>query len=327
MDYKEKNVLVTGGTGTVGKEMIKFLIKENVKSITIVSRNELNQVILKREIIKLYGIDILNKLHFVLCDIRNNEIFKHLFINCDIVIHAAALKHIDLCEENIREAFETNVNGTLNVITNAINNNVEKVILLSTDKACSPTSVYGATKLISEREFINANKCGITKFSVLRCGNISGSNGSVIPFFKKLVAQGNTILPITDVEMCRFWFEPSDVVKSIDYALNNMIGGEVFIPKMPSFKILDLAKAISGQNEHRVVGLRKGEKIEESILNLDKSIYESDGMYVELNDTNINYTEYNPAFKFITSPTYTTKINTNWLSVEDIKNKLRNLGD
>jgi len=327
MDYKEKNVLVTGGTGTVGKEMIKFLLKENVKSITIVSRNELNQVTLKRDIIKLFGVEVLKKLHFVLCDIRNNEIFRHLFINCDIVIHTAALKHIDLCEENIREAFEINVNGTLNVITNAINNNVEKAILLSTDKACSPTSVYGATKLISEREFIDANKYQITKFSVLRCGNISGSNGSVIPFFKKLVNQGNSILPITDIEMCRFWFEPLDVIRAIDYSLNNMIGGEVFIPKMPSFKIMDLAKAISGQDKYNVIGLRKGEKVEEIILNLDKSIYESDSMYVEMNDASVKYTQYNPAFKFVNSPTYTTKINSDWLSVEDIKNKLQKLGD
>lgn len=325
MNFKEKNILITGCTGTVGKELVKNLLKQNVKSLTLVSRSELNQVNFKREIIELFGLDILKKLNFVLCDIRNNDTFKHLFLNCDIVIHTAALKHIDLCEENIQEAYEINVKGTLNVLNNAIDNKVEKAIIISSDKACAPSSVYGATKLICERMFLDANKYNITKFSVLRCGNISGSNGSVIPFFKNLILQGKDVLPITDIDMCRFWLEPKDVVDSICYILNNMIGGEIFIPKMPSFKIVDLAKAISGKDEYQIIGLRKGEKVEEFILNLDNTIYESKNMYVELNNSKIKYNEIDPGYKLVQNPIYTTKNNKSWLSVEDLRIKLKNL--
>lgn len=326
MDFKDKNVLVTGGTGTVGKSIIKFLLNNNVKGVTLVSRNELNQVNFKREIINLFGSNILRKVNFVLCDIRNNEIFKYLFLNCDIVVHTAALKHIDLCEENMQEAYEINVCGTQNVIQNCIDYNVKQAILLSTDKACSPTSVYGATKLIAERCFINANKNNLTKFSVLRCGNIAGSNGSVIPFFQKKMTSGNKILPITDPAMCRFWYEPKDVVKSIEFILSNMKGGEIFIPKMPSFMIVDLAQAISGEKNYEVVGLRKGEKIEETILNLDKDIYENEDMYVEIDNKSL-WNDGDGLYKLAHMPNYTTKNNINWLTVEDIKLRLGNMED
>lgn len=325
MDYTGKTILITGGTGTVGKELTRHFIKNDAKYIKIVSRNELNQVIFRRELVDEFGKNVLKRVHFSLCDIRNNEIFSSLFVNCDIVVHTAALKHIDLCEENIEEAIGINIGGTLNVVKNSIEYNVEKAVLMSTDKACSPTSVYGSTKLICEREFIDANKYGSTIFSVMRCGNISGSNGSVIPFFRNKVLQGCKALPITDPVMSRFWITARDVAKTIDYILENMIGREVFIPKMPSFKIVDLALAISNQNNYEVVGLRKGEKVEETILNDEVDIYENDEIFIEINDCKINYEKIKSDCRLVKKPIYTTAKNKKWITVNEIREKLKEI--
>lgn len=321
MDFKDKCVLVTGGTGTVGKALVKYLIKNDVKKVIVVSRNELNQVNFRRELVFELGESVLNRVVFALCDIRNNDIFKRLFQGVNIVIHTAALKHIDTCEVNIQETIEINALGTMNVVNNSIDYGVEKMIHLSTDKVCAPATVYGASKLMAERIVLDAKKYNKTKFAVLRCGNIAGSAGSVIPFFKSLLEKGQTVLPVTTSESCRFWFEVKDVIASLCYVLDNMAGGEVFIPKMPSFRIVDLAKAMSNNEEVTFFGLRKNEKESEGIFNEGRNFFESESMYVEINE-DVDYSLVNDSFKKVKNPVYTTKDNKNWLSVNDLKEKV-----
>ncbi|MBR2909674.1 MAG: SDR family NAD(P)-dependent oxidoreductase [Clostridia bacterium] len=323
MDFSKKSVLVTGGTGTVGKNFVKYLLKNNPKRVVVVSRNELNQVNLRRELVLEMGESILSKVTFAVCDIRNNEIFKRLFEGIDIVVHTAALKHIDVCEVNIQETIEINALGTMNVVNNAVDYGVEKAVLLSTDKVCAPNTVYGASKLMAERIFLDAKKYNKTKFAILRCGNIAGSNGSVIPVFRNLLAKGQKVLPVTTSESCRFWLEVKDVIVSLCFVLENMGGGEVFIPKMPSFKIVDLAKAMSNNDEVEYFGLRKNEKESEGIFNEGRNIFESDTMFVELNEK-IDYSKFNPSFKKVENPVYTTKENDKWLSINDLKQRIKN---
>ena len=318
MKFSAKRVLITGGTGTVGKKLVEHFLINGAKKITIVSRNEENQVNLRRDIQEEFGAQGLSRVNFVLCDIRHNEVFRRHFADCDIVIHTAAMKHIDLCEENIQEAYEINIEGTKNVINNSIDYGVEKAILLSTDKACSPTSVYGSSKLIAERLFKEANKFNKTKFAVLRGGNICGSTGSVIPYFQKLVKKGKTTLPVTHEQMSRFWFSLNDVVCAIEYILQTMKGGEVFVPKMRAFKIVDLAKAISGQDKYEIVGLRKGERLEEPILNEHLEIFENDSFFVEWNGCD-NYAKLNPQFKKSSKSYYSSGSEKRYLTVDELK--------
>lgn len=324
MDFSKKRVLVTGGTGTVGSAFVRHLLANDVKKVIIVSRNEEKQVLLRRELKAEFGENVLERIDFVLCDIRNNEVFKKHFSGVDMVVHTAAMKHIDLCEENVQEAYEINVSGTANVVNNCLDYNIEKAILVSTDKACSPSSVYGASKLIAERLGIDANKFAKTRLAVLRGGNICGSAGSVIPFFQSLVKKGQIKLPVTDEKMSRFWFSVKDVVASIDYIFENMVGGEVFVPKMQAFKIVDLAEAISGNPLHDVVGLRSGERVEEPILNENYNIYENDKFYVEWQEKT-SYDTLNKSFQKIDFPNYSTGAVSKYLSVEELKTRLLDL--
>jgi UDP-N-acetylglucosamine 4,6-dehydratase (inverting) len=262
--YNKKTVLITGGTGSFGKAFIKNILKNypSVVKIIIYSRDELKQ----------YEMSILDefkdsRLRFFIGDVRDRERLILACQNVDIIIHAAALKQVPAAEYNPFECIKTNVLGAQNVIDSAIANKVEKVVALSTDKAAAPINLYGATKLCSDKLFTAANNiCGKNgpKFSVVRYGNVMGSRGSVIPFFMKL--KGSGTYPITDDRMTRFNITLSDGVSLVNKAIAEMWGGEIYIPKIPSYKILDVVKAIDEDAKIEIVGIRPGEKLHEEMI-------------------------------------------------------------
>jgi len=263
--FKNKKILITGGTGSFGKKFIKRLISHSfAKKIIIFSRDEQKQFQLQHQLNK-------KNLRFFLGDIRDKERLNFALKNVDIVVHAAALKHVEIAEYNPFEVVKTNILGTQNVVDCAIANNIEKVISLSTDKASSPLNLYGATKLTADKLMVAANNYkGDTKtiFSVVRYGNVMGSRGSVIPLFLK--QKENGIFSITDPKMTRFNITLEESVNFVINSLNHMLGGEIFVPKINSYKILDLAKSISKKTKIQVTGARPGEKIhEEMISNAD----------------------------------------------------------
>ena len=263
--FKNKKILITGGTGSFGKKFIKRLISHSsAKKIIIFSRDEQKQFQLQHQLNK-------KNLRFFLGDIRDKERLNFALKNVDIVVHAAALKHVEIAEYNPFEVVKTNILGTQNVVDCAIANNIEKVISLSTDKASSPLNLYGATKLTADKLMVAANNYkGNTKtiFSVVRYGNVMGSRGSVIPLFLK--QKENGIFSITDPKMTRFNITLEESVNFVINSLNYMLGGEIFVPKINSYKILDLAKSISKKTKIQVTGVRPGEKIhEEMISNAD----------------------------------------------------------
>ena len=264
-----KTILITGGTGSFGKEFIKQTLKNyKPKKIIIFSRDELKQYELK----KTFSEKQLKLLRFFIGDVRDKERVSQALNKVDIVIHAAALKQVDTAEYNPLETIKTNIGGAENIILSSFENKVKKVLALSTDKASSPINLYGATKLASDKLFINANNIAgdaKTSFSVLRYGNVMSSRGSVIPYFQKLNSEKKPF-PITDKLMTRFSLTLEESVKFSLLALNKMIGGEIFVPKVSSYKILDLVKAINSKPRIKIIGRRPGEKLhEELISNID----------------------------------------------------------
>ncbi|OCL27631.1 UDP-N-acetylglucosamine 4,6-dehydratase (inverting) [Orenia metallireducens] len=259
---EDKTLLVTGGTGSFGKKFTEIILERyNVKKIIIFSRGELKQAEMRAE----FGNN--PKLRFFIGDVRDKDRLYRAFEDVDIVIHAAALKRVPECEYNPFEAIKTNVIGAENIINASIDKGVEKVVALSTDKACNPINLYGATKLCSDKLFISGNAYAgqkDTRFSVVRYGNVMGSRGSVIPFFKKMKETG--LLPITDNRMTRFWITLEDAVDMVLLALDKMEGGEIFVPKIPSMRITDLATAIAPECKQEIVGIRPGEKLYESLI-------------------------------------------------------------
>ena len=269
---KGKTVLITGGTGSFGKRMLDTLLKKfNCKKIIIFSRDELKQHELKQK----YPIKKYKNLRYFIGDIRDFDRLQLAFKNVDVVIHAAALKQVDTAEYNPIEVIKTNINGTENVVKAAASCGVDRLIALSTDKAVNPINLYGATKLAAEKLVISANNYfgykNSTKFSVVRYGNVIGSRGSVVKVFEKLVKSKEKFLPITDVQMTRFWMTLDESVKFVLDSLKLMIGGEIFIPKIPSIKITDLAKAMGSNKKIRIIGLRPGEKLTEVLCSADES--------------------------------------------------------
>ena len=265
-----KTILITGGTGSFGKEFIYFVLNNlSPESIRIYSRDELKQWELKK---KLNNHSNFNKLRFFIGDVRDKQRLIRASYKANVIIHAAALKQVPVCENDPIEAVKTNINGAMNVIDAALANNVEHIIALSTDKASQPINLYGATKLVSDKLFIQANnyrgdkKC---KFTVVRYGNVIGSRGSVIPLFIRQKKSG--ILTITDEKMTRFWISLPKAVEFVLSSLNLMQGGELFIPKIPSMKIIDLAKVIAPQAKIKIVGIRPGEKLHESLISNDEA--------------------------------------------------------
>lgn len=264
--FNNQTILVTGGTGSFGKKFVKILLaKYRPKKIIVYSRDELKQF----EMQQVFHDDCMR---YFIGDVRDEARLRHAMYKADYVVHAAALKQVPAAEYNPMECIKTNVHGAQNVINAAIECGVKKVIALSTDKAANPVNLYGATKLCSDKLFTAANNMvgdRVTRFSVVRYGNVVGSRGSVVPFFKKLVADGAKELPITDARMTRFWLRLEDGVEFVLKNFQRMQGGEIFIPKIPSMRIMDLAKAIAPGLPTKIIGIRPGEKLHEVMCPAD----------------------------------------------------------
>ncbi len=291
--FDNKSILITGGTGSFGKQYVKTLLERySPKKIIVFSRDELKQYEMQQEF------NAPNMRYFI-GDVRDAERVKQACKGVDYIIHAAALKQVPVAEYNPMECIKTNVNGAENVIQAAIANKVTKVIALSTDKAANPVNLYGATKLCSDKLFVAANNIvgeKYPRFSVVRYGNVVGSRGSVVPFFKKLLAGGENELPITDPSMTRFWISLQDGVDLVLKSFSRMHGGEIFVPKIPSIRIVDLAKAIAPNLPQKIVGIRPGEKLHEIMVPRDDSYrtIEFDDHFVitpctKFSDTDVDY--------------------------------------
>jgi UDP-N-acetylglucosamine 4,6-dehydratase len=268
--FNNKNILITGGTGSFGKKYVKTLLKDYTPNkIIIYSRDELKQFEMQQDFNQTC-------MRYFIGDVRDKERLNQAMNGVDFVIHAAAMKQVPAAEYNPMECIKTNIDGAENVITAALANNVKKVIALSTDKAANPVNLYGATKLVSDKLFVAANNISgghITTFSVVRYGNVVGSRGSVVPFFEKLINEGAIEIPITHLEMTRFWIT---LQGGVDFVLKNferMLGGEVFVPKIPSMRIVDLAKAMAPELPIKIIGIRPGEKLHEIMCPADDSYH------------------------------------------------------
>ena len=324
---KNKTILITGGTGSFGKIAVRRLLKiKGIKKIIIFSRDELKQSEMKIQFAK----SELKILRFFIGDIRDVKRLNQAFENVDVVIHAAALKQVLTAEYNPYEFIQTNIIGAQNVIEAAINNKVKNVIALSTDKAAAPINLYGATKLCSDKLFIAANNIvgnKKIKFSVVRYGNVAGSRGSVIPLFLK--QRANKVLEITHKEMTRFNITLKESIEMVIWSIYNNIGGEIFVPKIPSYKVLDLAKAISPSSKIKIIGIRKGEKIHEEMITVHDAPYTIDlGKYyaiLQLNDKkNIQKFLFNNRAKLVKKNfSYNSRTNPEFLNVTEIKRMLK----
>ena len=264
--FNNKSILITGGTGSFGKKFIEILLKRfEPKKVIVFSRDELKQF----EMQQVFNAPCMR---YFIGDVRDEARLKQAMYQVDYVVHAAALKQVPAAEYNPMECIKTNINGAQNVINAAIATGVKRVIALSTDKAANPINLYGATKLASDKLFTAANNLvgdRETRFAVVRYGNVIGSRGSVVPFFKKLAAEGAAELPVTDPRMTRFWLRLEDGVAFVLKNFERMHGGEIFIPKIPSMRITDLAKAIAPNMQIRIIGIRPGEKLHEVMCPAD----------------------------------------------------------
>lgn len=272
MNLNNKSVLITGGTGSFGKKFIHTVLEKypDIKKLVVFSRDELKQF----EMAQTFNEKTYPCMRYFIGDVRDKDRLIRAFQGIDIVIHAAALKHVPVAEYNPMEFIKTNIMGAQNVIDAALDTQVEKVIALSTDKAANPINLYGATKLCSDKLFVAANNIKGNKnisFSVVRYGNVIASRGSVIPFFKNLLEQGTDFLPITDERMTRFLITLDDGVDFVLKSLERMSGGEIFVPKIPSVKITDLARVMAPNLEQKIIGIRPGEKLHEIMCPADES--------------------------------------------------------
>ena len=278
MDWTNKNILVTGGTGSFGKKFVEIMLKEyNPARLIIYSRDEL-----KQHEMRMAGFNHPNLRYFI-GDVRDLPRLKRAFNGVDIVVHAAALKQVPACEYNPMEAIKTNILGSSNVVDAALDAGVKKVLALSTDKAVNPVNLYGATKLAAEKLMIQSNSYAggmTTRFSCVRYGNVVGSRGSVVPLFIQQRESG--VVTLTDERMTRFWISLDQGVRFVIRCIEEMHGGEVFVPKIPSMKMVDLAKAIAPQAEIRMIGIRPGEKLHEVLISEDeaRTTVELEDMYV-----------------------------------------------
>lgn len=324
LDLNDKSILITGGTGSFGKAFTKIVLQRwpNIKRLVIFSRDEQKQFQMAQE----YPINQYPMIRFFIGDVRDYDRVRRALKGVDYVVHAAAMKHVPIAEYNPMECIKTNIIGAENIINACLEGTVEKVVALSTDKAAAPINLYGATKLASDKLFIAANNIkgyNPIKFSVVRYGNVMGSNGSVIPFFLNKRKDG--ILPITDPEMTRFNISLQDGVDMVLHALDTAWGGELFVPKIPSYRITEVAKAIGPDCEHNVVGIRPGEKIHEEMITSSDSFstYDLGKYYVilpqvprwSLND----FISHFKAVKVTQGFRYNSGENTEWLTVEDLR--------
>jgi UDP-N-acetylglucosamine 4,6-dehydratase (inverting) len=321
-----KIVLITGGTGSFGKKFIETILDRypDVKKIIIYSRDELKQSVIKQK----YPSFDFPQLRFFIGDVRDKDRMTQACEGVDVIIHAAAIKQVDTAEYNPTECIRTNIDGAENVIHAALACGVKDVVALSNDKACAPINLYGATKLASDKLFAAANNIRGSKdikFSVVRYGNVMGSRGSVIPFFINKKKEG--MLPITHEEMTRFNISLQDGVNMVMYAIEHHIGGEIFVPKIPSYKITDIATAIAPKCEIRVVGIRPGEKLHEEMITDTDSLNTIDlGSYfailpsVSLIYTEEEFLKHHNAVKVPFGFKYNSGTNTEWETVESLRN-------
>jgi UDP-N-acetylglucosamine 4,6-dehydratase (inverting) len=323
-----KSILITGGTGSFGKEFVKIVLEKypGIKRLVIYSRDEQKQFQMAHD----YPEDRYPQLRFFIGDVRDYNRLRMALKGIDTVVHAAAMKHVHIAEYNPMECIKTNIMGAENVIMACLDADVENVVALSTDKAAAPINLYGATKLASDKLFIAANNIkGKQKirFSVVRYGNVMGSNGSVIPFF--LNKRKEKFLPITDPTMTRFNILLNEAVDMVLHALDNAWGGELFVPKIPSYKITDLAMAIAPDCEHRIVGIRPGEKIHEEMITASDSFTSFDlGKYYAIlpqvpNWKLSDFIDQFKATRVVEGFNYSSGTNTEWLSVNALRKLIK----
>lgn len=311
---KGKSILITGGTGSFGKKFTTHALKEGAEKVIIFSRDELKQY----EMAKEYKD---RRLRFFIGDVRDEDRLYRAFDDVDVVVHAAAMKHVEACEYNPFEAVKTNINGAQNVIEAAIDCDVERVIALSTDKAAAPVNLYGATKLASDKLFVAANSYvgkKRTRFAVVRYGNVVGSRGSVVPYFQKMKETG--VLPVTDKRMTRFWITLDQGVQFVSDSLKRMKGGEIFVPKIPSMNIMDLAKAIGPDCEVELIGIRPGEKLHEVMITEDDARHtvEFPAYYTIVPEFTWWGSEVEQGKKVPDGFVYSSDTNTDWLTPEQL---------
>lgn len=318
-----KNILITGGTGSFGKRFTKTVLEQySPNKVIIFSRDELKQFEMQYEFPK----SLHPSLRYFLGDIRDKERLLRAFSDVDIVIHAAAMKQVPAAEYNPLEAIKTNVIGAANIVDAAIDCGVEQVIALSTDKAVNPINLYGATKLCSDKLFVAGNAYSgakKTKFSVVRYGNVVGSRGSVVPFFLKMKDSGS--IPITDERMTRFWITLDQGVQFVLQSLMTMTGGEIFIPKIPSMKILDLANAIAPNCQKNIVGIRPGEKLHEMLLSEDeaRNAFDIGDRYVIADFNKLEFWKSQPSSVPVGEDfRYASDTNNEWLTVEQLQSMI-----
>lgn len=318
INWEKQSILVTGGTGSFGKHFCKTMLERyHPKVVRVYSRDELKQ----HEMRQHFGEDVIR---YFIGDVRDGERLRRAMEGVDIVIHAAALKQVPSCEYNPFEAVKTNIYGAQNIIDAAINTGVKKVVALSTDKAVNPVNLYGATKLCSDKIFIQGNAYAGsrgTRFSCVRYGNVIGSRGSVIPLFEEQKKTGR--ITITDGRMTRFWITLDQAIELVIKALCHMQGGEIFVPKIPSMKIMDLAKAVAPECEIEFIGIRPGEKLHEALITEEEGrrTIGYEGMYVVLPNYSWwqNRNHYDLEKKLPEGFVYTSDKNKEWLTVEDLK--------
>lgn len=330
-----RSVLITGGTGSFGKKFVETILRDypNVKRIVIYSRDELKQFELKQK----YPETKYPQLRFFIGDVRDGERLKRACEGIDVIIHAAAIKQVDTAEYNPEECIKTNINGAQNVINAALQTGVKHVVALSTDKACAPINLYGATKLTSDKLFTAANNISGSKdikFSVVRYGNVMGSRGSVIPFFIKKRDAGAKEFPITDMRMTRFNISLQAGVDLVMFAIGHHLGGEIFIPKIPSYHITDVAKAIAPNIPQIEVGIRPGEKLHEEMITSTDALNTIDlGKYyailpsVSFKHQREKYINHHQAKPVPQSFHYCSDGNTEWETVESLRIKIKEFVD
>ncbi len=327
--FKDKVILVTGGTGSFGKAYVSSLIQSKIKfkKIIIFSRDELKQFEMSNQ--KVFKD---SRVRMILGDIRDLNSIQRAFNDVDYVVHTAALKQVPAAEYNPFEFIKTNVLGSQNIIEAALNSNVQKVVALSTDKASSPINLYGATKLCSEKLFVSANNIKGKKkisFSVVRYGNVMGSRGSVIPFFLEQLKKKEK-LTLTHENMTRFNITLEEAIRLVTYSFSNCNSGEILIPKIPSFRIIDLISSINSKNNYKIIGIRPGEKIHEELINSyeAKNTLDLKDYYVILPTNDIRkiseYCKKKSAKKVGESFCYTSENNKDYLNVKDLKQLIKN---
>ncbi|MFD1629057.1 UDP-N-acetylglucosamine 4,6-dehydratase (inverting) [Pseudopedobacter beijingensis] len=324
LDLNDKSILITGGTGSLGKHLTKNILNRfpNVKRLVIYSRDEQKQFEMAQEFPKSKH----DGIRYFIGDVRDYDRLKRAMQGIDYVIHAAAMKHVPIAEYNPDECVKTNIHGAQNVIDACLETGVSNVVALSTDKACAPINLYGATKLASDKLFVAANNIRgqqKIKFSVVRYGNVMGSNGSVIPFFMKKKKEG--VLPITDANMTRFNISLQGGVDMVLHAMETAWGGEIFVPKIPSYKITEVAKAVGPDCKQEIIGIRPGEKVHEEMITSSDSFttYDLGKYYVILPQLpNFNLQEYietNKAVLVEQGFQYNSGENTEWVNAEELR--------